>query len=131
MWNHEDEYLLRRLVRLLRGKELPWQDWMDGFLLDLERNPKNISVAIDLCKVSRNTVYKYRRRNPEFAQRWAEIVQPEKGEPVAHRSPRREPTFPQPRAARFCLSGTPARRRRRRPNRHKAHRRRGGRNEQT
>lgn len=126
MWNHEDEYLLWRLVKVLRGKELPWQHWMDGFLRELERHPDNVSVAIDLCSVSRDTVYRYRRKNQEFARRWAEIV-----EAVTHRPPRGEPTASQPRAARSCLSGTPARRRRRRPNRHKAHRRRGGRNEQT
>jgi len=131
MWDHEDEYLLRRLVKVLRGKELPWQHWMDGFLRELERHPDNVSVAIDLCSVSRDTVYRYRRKNQEFAQRWAEIVEAVEGEPVAHRPPRGEPTVSQPRAARSCQSGTSVRRRRHRPNLHKAHRGRGGRNEQT
>ena len=128
MLDHEDEYLLRRLVKVLRGRELPWQHWMDGFLRELERHPDNVSVAIDLSSVSRDTVYRYRRRNQEFARRWAEIVE---AVAVTHRSPRGEPTVSQPRAARPCQTATHARRRRRRPNLHKAHRRRGGRNEQT
>jgi hypothetical protein len=130
MLNHEDEYLLRRLVQVLRGKELPWQDWMDGFLLDLERHPDNVSVAIDLCKVSRNTVYKYRRRNSEFARRWAKIVEGVAAEPVTRRPARREPTVSQLRRTGHCQSGAPARRRLR-PHLKKTYRRHGGRNEPT
>ena len=121
MWNHEDEYLLRRLAHLLRENELPWQDWMDGFLRDLERNPENVTLAIDLCKVSRDTVYRYRRRNPEFARRWAEIV--DEGEPEIFRAPRREPPVSPPHRTRPCTASTLPRRHR--PNLHKAHRRQG------
>lgn len=117
MTSHEEEYLLRKLVHLLRDKELPWQDWMDSFLEDLERNNGVVSIAIDLSERSRDTVYKYRRRNREFARRWAAIIAGARGEPLA-----RESTMSSPlRVARPCLSTATAHRPRRAL--HKLHRR--------
>ncbi len=72
----EDRELMRRLVDLLERKKLEvveplhWQSWMEGFLKDLERHDGNASAAIELCEMSRDTVYRYRRRNPEFARKW-------------------------------------------------------------
>lgn len=122
MRNHEEEYLLRKLVRILREKELPWQDWMEGFLEDLERNGGNASIAIQLSERSRDTVYKYRRRNPEFARRWTAIIEAVEGGTEDHGSPRQEPTVSQPRAPTVCKSTALARRGHRR-NLPKLHRR--------
>lgn len=122
MRNHEEEYLLRKLARFFRQEELPWQDWMDGFLEDLERSKGHVSTAIQLCGKSRDTVYKYRRRNVEFARRWAAILEAVRGEAKDHGSPRREPKAAQARAARSCKSTADARRRHRR-NLRKLHRR--------
>ena len=79
MRNHEEEYLLRKLARMMREKELPWQDWMDGFLEDLERSKGHATTAIQLCGKSRDTVYKYRHRNVEFGRRWAAILKAVRG----------------------------------------------------
>lgn len=113
MTSHEEKYLLRQLARLLRKDELPWQNWMDGFLDDLKRSNGVVSVAIDLSDKSRDTVYKYRRRNPEFARRWNAIIAGARGEPQAQRSARGEPGS-QPRTARPCQSTAVAHRRQRR-----------------
>ena len=102
MRSHEEEYLLRKLVSMIREKELPWQDWMDGFLEDLERSKGHATTAIQLCGKSRDTVYKYRRGNVEFARRWTAILKAVRGEADDH--PR------QPRAARSCKSTAVARR---------------------
>jgi hypothetical protein len=84
--SHDEYDLLRTLLLHLKEREpLPWQDWMEGFLRDLERNGGNVSIAIDLCEVSRDTVYKYRRRNQQFARRWEAIIE---AVPVEKRAPR-------------------------------------------
>ena len=84
--SHDEYDLLRTLLLHLKEREpLPWQDWMEGFLRDLERNGGNVSIAIDLCEVSRDTVYKYRRRSQQFARRWEAIIE---AVPVEKRAPR-------------------------------------------
>lgn len=84
MSREEYDLLQTLLLHLKETEPLPWQDWMEGFLRDLERNGGNVSIAIDLCDVSRDTVYKYRRRNQQFARRWEAIIEAvrlEKGAP--------------------------------------------------
>jgi hypothetical protein len=70
--SYEEYKLFRILFQTLKRKELPlpWQGWMEGFLEHLARSHGHVSIAIDLCEVSRDTVYRYRRRNEQFAQRW-------------------------------------------------------------
>ena len=80
----DEEYkLVRILLRTLKRKQpaLPWQSWMDGFLEHLAASHGHVSRAIELCEVSRDTVYRYRRRCEHFARRWdatIEAVQEEK-----------------------------------------------------
>jgi hypothetical protein len=82
--------LMQMLLHTLKEWEpLPWQDWMEGFLEDLERSEGHVSIAIDLCEVSRDTVYKYRRRNQQFARRWDAIIQAVRQEKRAPRQPAR------------------------------------------
>jgi hypothetical protein len=58
---------------------------MEGFLEHLARSHGHVSIAIDLCEVSRDTVYRYRRRNEQFARRWDTIIEAVKAEKKAAR----------------------------------------------
>jgi hypothetical protein len=94
----DEEYkLVRTLLRTLMRKQppLPWQSWMDGFLEHLAGSQGHVSKAIDLCEVSRDTVYRYRRRCEQFARRWDAPVEAVRAEKRMSRGESRPPESPE------------------------------------
>ena len=83
MKKNPEDYILE-LLRLLESKSVrtaSWKTWMEGFLRDLAGTGGNVSRACELAGISRNTAYRNKRRNPEFARRWEDVVQ----DPRRHR----------------------------------------------
>lgn len=89
---HRETELMTRLINLLEERKrdcqpIPWEAWMHDFLRDLERHRGLVSAAIDLNAKSRDTIYKARRRNEEFARRWDSVIEDAAREKAAASAP--------------------------------------------